>query len=223
MGRSSGAASKSSILPSRSPSATWKPKGLPTLNRKAGSADFEGRALRGWRFANVVCEPKPRPGAGRGRGEDMKGLRPLHASPNGKNRFVNGLRVDKVNTLRKNEFFIFSSCIIFLSPLATAGRRPRLRGWRFEDGPKGPAEPEPQPGEAEVGASAKMIKEAATWAASSVRRSRPCGLKWGDGGRRLSGAQVALQRLLYEDGRLRYHFPDGVSILPTRKKTPRSS
>ena len=91
MGRSSGAASKSPILPSRSPSATWKPKGLPTLNRKAGSADFEGRALRGWRFANVVCEPKPRPGEGRGRGEDMKGLRPLHASLNEKYRFVNVL------------------------------------------------------------------------------------------------------------------------------------
>ena len=50
------------------------------------------------------------------------------------------------------------------SPLATAGRRPRLRGWRFEDGPKGPAEPEPQPGEAEVGAIRKMIAETATWA-----------------------------------------------------------
>ena len=111
------------------------------------------------------------------------------------------LGVDKVNTLRKNEFFIFSSCIIFLcrpskgfalrrvrsanfqfavasranalpplSPSVTAGRRPRLRGWRFEDGPKGPAEPEPQPGEAEVGARKKMIKEAATWAAPTARR-----------------------------------------------------
>ena len=81
-----------------------------------------------------------------------------------------GLGVDKVNTLRKNEIFIFSSCIIFLSPSVTAGRRPRLRGWRFEDGPKGPAEPEPQPGEAEVGARRKMIKEAATWAAPTARR-----------------------------------------------------
>ena len=57
-----------------------------------------------------------------------------------------------------------------LSPSVTAGRRPRLRGWRFEDGPKGPAEPEPQPGEAEVGARSKMIKEAATWAAPTARR-----------------------------------------------------
>ena len=32
------------------------------------------------------------------------------------------LGVDKVNTLRKNELFIFSSCIIFLSPSVTAGR-----------------------------------------------------------------------------------------------------
>ena len=67
--------------------ATWAaPRGV-----HAAAADFEGRAMRGWRFANVVCEPKPRPGVGRGRGEDMKGLRPLHASPNGKNRFVNAL------------------------------------------------------------------------------------------------------------------------------------
>ena len=57
--------------------ATWAaPRGV-----HAAAADFEGRALRGWRFANVVCEPKPRPGEGRGRGEDMKGPRPLHASP----------------------------------------------------------------------------------------------------------------------------------------------
>ena len=39
LGRSSGAASKSPILPSRSAKPTWKPFGLPTLNRKAGSAD----------------------------------------------------------------------------------------------------------------------------------------------------------------------------------------
>ena len=30
-------------------------------------------------------------GEKQGRGENMKGLRPLHASPNGENRFVNGL------------------------------------------------------------------------------------------------------------------------------------
>ena len=59
---------------------------------------------------------------------------------------------------------------LLLSPSVPAGRRPRLRGWRFEDGPKGPAEPEPQPGEAEVGARRKMIKEAATWAAPTARR-----------------------------------------------------
>ena len=68
--------------------ATW----AAPRTGKAGPADFEGRALRGWRFANVVCEPKPRPGEGRGRGEDMKGLRPLHASPNEENRFVNALK-----------------------------------------------------------------------------------------------------------------------------------
>ena len=57
--------------------ATWAaPRGV-----HAAAAEFEGRALRGWRFANVVCEPKPRPGERRGRGEDMKGPRPLHASP----------------------------------------------------------------------------------------------------------------------------------------------
>ena len=71
-----------------SEAATW----AAPRSGKAGSADFEGRALCGWRFANNVCEPEPRPGVGRGRGEEMKGLRPLHASPNGKNRFVNGLR-----------------------------------------------------------------------------------------------------------------------------------
>ena len=59
---------------------------------------------------------------------------------------------------------------LLLSPSVTASRRPRLRGWRFEDGPKGPAEPEPQPGEAEVGARKKMIEEAATWAAPTARR-----------------------------------------------------
>ena len=32
------------------------------------------------------------------------------------------LGVDKVNTLRKNEIFIFPSCIIFLSPSVTAGK-----------------------------------------------------------------------------------------------------
>ncbi len=57
--------------------ATW----AAPRSGKAGPADFEGRALRGWRFANVVCEPKPRLGVGRGRGEDMKGPRPLHTSP----------------------------------------------------------------------------------------------------------------------------------------------
>ena len=31
-------------------------------------------------------------GEKQGRGENMKGLRPLHASPNGENRFVNGLK-----------------------------------------------------------------------------------------------------------------------------------
>ena len=71
----------------------------------------------------------------------------------------------KSTRCQENECFIFLSCIIFLSPSVTASRRPRLRGWRFEDGPKGPAEPEPQPGEAEVGARKKMIEEAATWAA----------------------------------------------------------
>ena len=75
-----------------SEAATW----AAPRSGKAGPADFEGRALRGWRFANVVCEPKPRPGVGRGRGEDMKGLRPLHASPNGKNRFVNGLNALRI-------------------------------------------------------------------------------------------------------------------------------
>ena len=60
-----------------------------------------------------------------------------------------------------------------LLPSAAAGRRPRLRGWRFEDGPKGPAEPEPQPGEAEVGARKKMISEAATWAAPRSGEAGP--------------------------------------------------
>ena len=74
-----------------------------------------------------------------------------------------------------------------LSPSVTAGRRPRLRGWRFEDGPKGPAEPEPQPGEAEVGARKKMISEAATWAAPRSGKASPAEFE----GRALRGWRFA--------------------------------
>ena len=109
--------------------------------------------------------------------------------------------VDKVNTLRKNEIFIFPSCIIFLCRPSKGFALRRVRSANFQfavasranalppfvtfgDGrsevaftrlevrgrPKGPRRTEPQPGEAEVGARRKMIKETATWAAPTARR-----------------------------------------------------
>ena len=74
----------------RSAKPTWKPKGLPTLNRKAGSADFEGRALRGWRFANSVCEPEPRASGLRERFSATRGVRIEDSPPRTRGRPKDG-------------------------------------------------------------------------------------------------------------------------------------
>ena len=52
----------------------FRRKNRPAPAVHAAGDDFKGRALRGWRFADVVCEPKPRPGTGQN--EDMKGFWP---------------------------------------------------------------------------------------------------------------------------------------------------
>ena len=55
------------------------------------------------------------------------------AKANGGEKKYYSLTREGKDMLEKMKNFIFSSCIIFLSPSVTAGRRPRLRGWRSED------------------------------------------------------------------------------------------
>ena len=140
----------------RSPLATWKPKGLPT-RVLTKSTPFEKMKFSFFRVASFSCCLRQRPendirsghlGRSSNRqsrfcGLNMKGLRPLHASPNGKNRFVNALgRLWRLGSPKG-----FQPCCVHAAAADSEGRA--LRGWRFANSVR---EPEPRASEAQAGA-----------------------------------------------------------------------
>ena len=105
--------------------ATW----AAPRSGKAGPADFEGRALRGWRFANVVCEPKPRPGGLRERFSATRGVRIEDSPPRTRGRPKDG-HGRKARPGRRYEGAAAPSCIprvigrLFCQPENAAGKNP---------------------------------------------------------------------------------------------------